>query len=60
MDREQRVVLHKKQERLQVKRGIPNIGELSEGVPVIRLTNKGLYQYVKYNNVLYKQKFTKV
>ena len=60
MKRDLRVLLHKKQERLIIKKGVPNIKELDEGVPVLRQTSDGLVQFVRYNNVLYKQQFTKV
>ena len=60
MKRDVRVLLHKKQERLIIKKGVPNIQELDEGVPVLRQTSDGLVQFIRYNNVLYKQQFTKV
>tara|TARA_R110000851_G_scaffold113782_1_gene238612 strand:+ start:576 stop:758 length:183 start_codon:yes stop_codon:yes gene_type:complete len=57
MIRQERVALHKKQERLQVKNGIPSTGELKEGVPELRKTTEGIVEYVKHNNVLYKKLF---
>jgi hypothetical protein len=54
MTRQERVALHKKQERLQVKAGVPSSNELQEGVPVLRSTNEGVVQYIKYNGRLYK------
>ena len=36
MTRQERIALHKKQERLQVKSGTPAVSDLSEGVPVLR------------------------
>tara|TARA_Y100000034_G_C6662441_1_gene290490 strand:- start:141 stop:335 length:195 start_codon:yes stop_codon:yes gene_type:complete len=53
-DRKYRINLHKKQERLLVKIGVPTISELEEGVPVLRKTSEGVVQYVSYNKVLYK------
>ena len=38
MTRQERIALHKKQERLQVKGGTPFIADLKEGVPVLRST----------------------
>ena len=55
MTRQERIASHKKQERLQVKSGKPDVSELTEGVPVIRSTPEGVVEYVKYNGVLYKK-----
>ena len=55
MTRQERISLHKKQERLQVKSGAPVAADLKEGVPVIRSTGEGVVEYVKYNGVLYKK-----
>ena len=54
MTRQERIALHKKQERLQVKSGVPTVGDLEEGVPVLRSTDEGVVQYVRHNGVLYK------
>ena len=54
MTRQERIALHKKQERLQVKSGVPKVADLEEGVPVLRSTNEGVVQYVRHNGVLYK------
>ena len=54
MTREERVALHKKQERLQVKDGVPAVSDLKEGVPVLRATTQGVVEYVRHNGVLYK------
>ena len=54
LTRAERIALHKKQERIQVKSGVPNIAELKEGVPVLRSTSEGLVEYVRHNGVLYK------
>ena len=53
--RAERIALHKKQERLQIKSGTPHISELKEGVPVLRITSNGVTEYVKKDNVLYKK-----
>jgi len=53
MIRDVRNLLHKKQERLQIKDGVPLISELQEGVPVLRKTPEGIVEYVKYKNSLY-------
>jgi len=55
MTRQERIALHKKQERLQVKSGVPIISELTEGVPVLRTSAEGVVEYVKVKNVLYKK-----
>ena len=54
MTRQERVSLHKKQERLQVKSGVPRVAELREGVPALRATSEGVVEYVRHNGVLYK------
>jgi|TARA_Y100000034_G_scaffold107430_1_gene136968 hypothetical protein len=55
MTRQERIASHKKQERLQVKKGTPSPGELKEGVPALRSTPEGVVEYVKYNGVLHKK-----
>ena len=55
MTRQERIALHKKQERLQVKNGAPSVNDLKEGVPVLRSTNEGVVEYVRHNRVLYKK-----
>ena len=59
MTRQERVALHKKQERLKVETGVPGVDNLTEGIPVLRFTDEGLVQYVRYNGVLYKSIFSK-
>ena len=58
MTRQERIALHKKQERLQVKSGVPALSELKEGVPEIRSTPQGLIEYIKHNNKLFKKVLT--
>ena len=55
MTRQERISLHKKQERLQVKDGTPVVDDLSEGVPALRATIEGVVEYVRHKNVLYKK-----
>ena len=55
MTRQERIALHKKQERLQVKSGVPLVVELNEGVPVLRSTAEGVVEYVRHNGVLHKK-----
>ena len=55
LTRAERVALHKKQERLQVKPGKPAVADLAEGVPVLRSTAEGVVEYVRHKNVLYKK-----
>jgi hypothetical protein len=57
---EQRRQLHSKQSRLQVTSGKPSPRELKEGVPVLRSTDEGVVEYVKYNGELYKKVLDKV
>ena len=59
MTRQERVSLHKKQERLQVGKGVPHVNQLKEGVPVIRNTSTGIVEYVRHNGVLYKKELEK-
>ena len=59
MTREARIALHNKQSVLKVDRGVPGVENLTEGIPVLRFTDKGLVQYVRYNGVLYKSVFSK-
>ena len=59
MTRQDRVNLHTKQERLQIASGVPLHAELKESVPVLRKTNEGLVEYVKHNNVLFKNVWLK-
>ena len=61
MTRTERRNAHKKQERLQVESGTPTVGELTEGVPVLRLSTTGeLAEYVNFRGVLYKNVFSRV
>ena len=55
MTRQERIALHKKQERLQVKEGTPLSRDLKEGVPVLRTTSEGVVEYVKHKGVLHKK-----
>jgi hypothetical protein len=53
--RQERRTIAKKQERLQVKSGVPRVSDLKEGVPVLRSTTEGLVEYVRHSGVLYKK-----
>ena len=55
MTRQERIAIHKKQEVMQVKEKVPDVSELSEGVPTLRSTDEGVVEYVRHNNVLYKK-----
>ena len=59
MTRQERIAIHKKQERLQVKDGIPEVDELREGVPTLRSTSEGVVEYVKFNGQIHKKKLDK-
>ena len=59
MTRQERVILHKKQEtREKILIGKPILSEMSEGVPIVRSTPEGVAIFVKHNNVLYKSTLT--
>ena len=55
MTRQDRVSIHKKQERSQISEGAPLPDELSEGVPTFRSTSEGVVEYVLYKGTLYKK-----
>ena len=56
MTRAERIASHKKQERLQVKDGAPDVSDLKEGVPVLRsVASLGIVEYVKHNGALFKK-----
>ena len=55
LTRAERIALHKKQERLQIKSGKPAVADLTEGVPVLRSTSEGVVEYVRHKSVLYKK-----
>jgi len=55
MTRQERIAVHKKQERLQVKDGAPSAADLKENVPALRATAEGVVEYVKHNGVLFKK-----
>ena len=54
--RQERISLHKKQERTSIKSGAPSVSELREGVPVIRrVAGEGLVEFIRDGSVLYKK-----
>ena len=56
MTRQERVALHKKQERLQVGDGVPSVTDMKEGVPELRyVEGAGLTEYTRFNNVLHEK-----
>ena len=59
MTRSERRLAHKKQERLRISSGAPTVSSLEDGVPVLRLTDEGMVEYVAFNGVLYKNIFTR-
>ena len=52
-----RLALNKKQEKISIGKGVPKLKDLPEGVPIIRMTNQGLIQYIKYKGFLYKNPY---
>ena len=60
LTRQERVALHKKQERLQVRKGVPSVADMKEGVPELRyVEGAGLTEYTKFNNVLHEKTLDK-
>ena len=59
ISRTARRLAHKKQERLRITIGRPTASELEDGIPVLRLTDGDLVEYVAINGVLYKNVFTR-
>ena len=59
MTRQERIAIHKKQERIQVKSGIPFNEDLKEGVPTLRSTSEGVVEYVKFNGQIHKKVLAK-
>jgi hypothetical protein len=55
MTRQERIALHTKQSRTQIKTGVPDANELKEGVPVLRATTEGVVEYVKFKGELHKK-----
>ena len=55
MTRQERIALHKKQERLQVQKGTPSSAELIDGVPELRKTSEGVVEYVKSDGRVFKK-----
>ena len=45
--------------RFIVKRGAPKKAELREGEPTIRTTNAGVFEFVKFNGIVYKKALDK-
>jgi len=60
MTRQERISLHKKQERTQISEGVPMASDLKEGVPVIRKTSEGLVEFIRFENRLHKKVLTKI
>ena len=59
MSRDIRNATHQKQNRMQIQRGVPNIAELSEAVPVLRsVPGIGIVEYIRYNGQLYSSAFS--
>ena len=60
MSRQERVALHKKQERVQIRNGTPVASDLKEGVPEVRyVAGTGLVEYTRFKGVLYKKELDK-
>ena len=59
MRRQERIAIHKKQERIQLKSGKPFAEDLQEGVPTLRSTSEGVVEYVKFNGQVHKKVLAK-
>jgi hypothetical protein len=62
ISREERITRkygHTKQERLQVEVGLPEVSQMREGVPILRSTNEGVTEYIRYNSALWRNNFTR-
>ena len=54
-----RILHHKKQERINVFKGNPTIGQVTQGKPETWfIPNEGLYDVCNYNNKLYYNKWS--
>jgi|TARA_R100000501_G_C2556687_1_gene69041 hypothetical protein len=60
MTRQERIALHKKQERLQIGEGVPFVSDLKEGVPELRSTPEGIVEFIRHRGILYKKVLDKV
>ena len=60
LTRAERILIHKKRESGVTLEGEPSVTELSEGVPVFRITDEGIVQYIRNNNKLFKSIFSEV
>ena len=59
MSRTIRNTSHQKQNRMQIQRGVPNVAELSEGVPTLRsVPGIGVVEYIRYNGQLYSSAYS--
>jgi len=59
MSREIRNATHQKQNRMQIQRGVPNVAELSEAVPVLRsVPGIGIVEYIRYSGQLYSSAYS--
>ena len=52
--RDYRNLIHQKQGRIHIGRGVPDVNELEEATPVLRsVSGVGIVEYIKYNGQLY-------
>ena len=56
--RQDRINLHKKQERTQSSIGEQDLNSLKEGVSVIKQTEEGIIEYVKVNNTITQKRIS--
>ena len=50
---------HQKQNRIAIGRGVPNVAELQEAVPVLRsVSGLGIVEYIRFNGQLYSNVYS--
>ena len=54
-------IAHTKQSLQKIRRGVPKINEMQEGVPVVSVVpGDGVYSFIKIKNKIYKMAWTVV
>lgn len=53
-NREERLNISQRQDRVLVANGVPSSSQLEEGLPVFRKVGTNIVQYIKVNNKIYQ------
>lgn len=53
-NREERLNISQRQDRVLVANGVPSSNQLEEGLPVFRKVGTNIVQYIKVNNKIYQ------